>query len=350
MAQNNAAGAAAAREFYNKNISKLATFRANSKLDAENPREWIIKAIQAKEAAHWNDEDALANIALCLADEAKNWFLNLKLSSAYEPTWDFFVAQFKFAFVPSLSFVSVAKQAENLNQKNGEPIIKFFTRIQTALEDFRTLLPTYTIDMEDMEQPLRDEDELSEMALRWCQNHLRRYAQFMNRARAFATLANGLLPDYQAYLMTQPHNNDAELAVRFLVAYEQMRQNGTAKFTIAAIQPDHEETQPEPEQTSTQISPDMESAIEAILQKRGFPNKFQNQQNSSARSSNNQNNQSNQDNKSQIKCLFCQKPGHNQYKCYRRKQLKMPCIGKDNEPFFPKGEKNPFQKKDKDFQ
>lgn len=349
--------AAAVNNFYNKNVSKLSTFRNNS-TDVDTPRDWILRAEQAKDAAQWDDAAALANIALNLAEDAKVWFITLKLNQDYQPTWAYFLSQFKKAFVPALTMKTVHIQSEQIRQKPGETIISFYNRIRLSLEDYRALIPQMELDLEGL--PAEAVDATRPGYFQYAAAQIRKYGKHMMRVRCMTLLEIGLLPEYAHFLMTQNYQNNPDVAAELLQEFEQKKhlekkllESGASKgFKIAAVHHEQEEEVPAQKEESPE---DIYEKIEALYRRipprsTGF-NKSNNQQSSKPENrSYNQSSSNSNSNSNPIKCLFCGKTGHTQVKCFKRKENNMPCIGKDKEPWYPKGEKNRFEQKKQDFQ
>lgn len=332
-------------EFRNKNLSKLVTFYAEDKKDTMNPKDWIMRVMQAKEAAHWVDEDAINNVGLLMAGDAKIWFDALKLNENYQATWEYLVNEFKRAFVPSLTRRSIARLSENLKQRHDEPVRKFYDRIRTTLDDFRTLLPARNLDLDGLEQGIDDAER--QRSLNYAAVQIRKDRCFVTRIRTLCCLENGLLPDYFEYLMTQVYDDNPDVAIQKLEDYEKAKKHEKKITKIAEVQED-EESSVAKESTPEDM---LESKIEAVFTK--FFNKNQGKFNGNNSNNSNYKKSGNSDSRSSDKprtCYYCGKPGHSQIQCNKRKANNMPCIGKDKVPYFPPGEKNPFENKKKDFQ
>lgn len=353
--------------------AKLLTFKGDLKLDPETPRDWLNKFIAAKNAAHWNDADALSNVSLLLAKEAKTWFDTLKVRHDYQHTFAYFEENFTDVFIPEITQKGTQKKTENVKQKPNERIQLFYARILSYSEDYKAAMPKMTINRLGLAEGLNAEMEQHciNFAVAQCTRLTRHWMDLRN----LAILQNGLLPHYAKHLNTQNFNNDVELAVRLLSDYEKnLMSQGEMKTPsqlIEEIQEEQSAKQDEPQQKEKDID---EDKIEALFQKFTMKNSnqnrnYQNNRNNSNNSNNsnnyqrnNQNNQQNnqsnngQNNRrfdtSKMKCLYCQKVGHAQVQCNLRKQRNMPCIGKDNKPYWPPGEKNPFinQNQNQDFQ
>ena len=90
-----------------------------------------------------------------------------------------------------------------------------------------------------------------------------------------------------------------------------------------------------------ELAPAMVQAIQAYIKSRLSQNQSGNQNGGKGRRRRNnkggQNNQGNQGNLPKH-CQYCQKKGHGQVECFKRKNDKAPCYNVKGEPFYPQGE------------
>lgn len=344
-----AAAAAANDANFTKTASKLNVFRNDPTKDLETPKQWLKRAIQAKAAAHWNDADALAHIGLALAQDAKVWFETLELNEDYLPTWDYFVEQFKYTHCPELSLKGTLRNTEAMKQLPGETIQKYFTRVRAAVDEYRLSLPPRQLSLHGLPENVTEEQR--QIAINYAREQIVLHTKHLMKVRVMGIMLNGLLPVFQEYLSTQNHGNNPETAARLLTTYET---DLNKKVATTKVMPVHIAevncTEEKPIQNMNQDQYDeIDARIEAVMNRRNQRSNS-NQQNRANQSTTSRTN-NDQKNSSKVQCLFCKKYGHVQVQCRSRKAANMPCLGKDNVPYYPKGEPNPMIKQNKpDFQ
>ena len=85
-----------------------------------------------------------------------------------------------------------------------------------------------------------------------------------------------------------------------------------------------------------ELAPATVQAIDALINKRLNGN--QNGGGGRRRRNNNKGGQNAQQGNQPKHCQYCQKKGHGQVECFKRKNDKAPCYNVKGEPFYPQGE------------
>jgi hypothetical protein len=292
--------------------SELPVFYGIAHKETISARDLIERLNKTADIANWQGgQRKCEGLYLLLREEALIWWRSLKAHGVDQTNWDQVKTAFLKYYEPKYSAVLTCNNLQDLHQRPGEPVHRYYLRLFDALEKFKEIQPALgavrhapaaganlaDADMIAAKQEGADEQDL-----------------FMRRQLFLA----GLSERYRAKAMEADKATLGE-TVDYAIELERIYQRDMKKLNV--IQ--ESDTGP----TSPEDWDDEEvAAINAIRLRKGKPpfRRFSANQGAAPRR---------EGFGGPVKCRYCKKLGHMQKECRSRLRANAPMVDAEGKPF-----------------
>ena len=300
---------------------KIPLFYGNPEVDTIDAITYLQRCENAKDVNKWNDALICDNFVNSMRGPASVWGQALKREYGENKVWALWKAEFRTDFVAAIQKDKTFEVLKTLKQKKKENPNLFNARVSQYFDEYQE---TKNLMTPIMPATYAEED-----------NHTKRaFADGWTRAMTLAQEKQamdfflvGLQEDIREALFDQRLVTDEitrkDLAREANKIYGRKNNiDGSARAATAAAIWDFadDDTPVQPSQTISPVEAEMKALKEEIAAL-----KFQKGGNSG---------------KKNFKCYYCDKPGHTQVECHKRKRENGACKTKDGKSYYPGSKSN----------
>lgn len=292
--------------------SELPVFYGIAHKETISARDLIERLTKTADIANWQGgQRKCEGLYLLLREEALIWWRSLKAHGVDQNNWDQVKTAFLKYYEPKYSAVLTCNNLQDLHQRPGEPVHRYYLRLFDALEKFKEIQPALgavrhapaaganlaDADMVAAKQEGADEQDL-----------------FMRRQLFLA----GLSERYRAKAMEADKATLGE-TVDYAIELERIYQRDMKKLNV--IQ-ESDTSMASPEDWDEEEV----AAINAIRLRKGKPpfKRFNSNQGGTFRK---------EGSGGPVKCRYCKKLGHMQKECRSRLRAGAPMVDAEGKPF-----------------
>lgn len=267
----------------------------------------------ARIAAWPNDARKCEGLYMLLREEALIWWRSLKAHGVDQENWDQVKRAFLKYYEPKYSVATTCSNLQDLHQRPGEPVHRYYLRLFDALEKFKETQPPLRA-VQHAPAPgaaLADADLVAAK-----QEGANEQDMFMRRQLFLA----GLSDRFRTKAMEAAKATLGE-AVDYAIELERIYQRDVKK--VNAVQDSDNDPAPPEDWDDEELA-----AVNAIRMRKGKPpfRRFQSNNNSGS-------NPRKTGSAGSLKCRYCKKMGHMQKECRSRIRDGAPMVDQNGHPF-----------------
>jgi len=324
------------RNVHQLDQSKLPIFFGESGRDACTPLEFIQRVDAAMVANEWSDEQTYAYVSGCLFGDAAKWIRHSKVEKEHaQDTWTWLKPQFRKRFFHKVNQTAIADALKSIKSHEDAATFKShdaFAELMDAfniIEEYLPLPPNL---------PNAPNTHYTNVDVKNAYMAVRK--DMLNQFRKNLFL-NMMPPLFRNKIMDKNKDKITDM-LEEAVKIEDARDlcmKARKPFIVAEAAPE------------ASIVEEEETDIEAIrfnkqrFQSRPQPNlrPQQSQSRPQFRQAQPAAGRSGSQDRTQIKCVYCQKTGHNAEECRKRIADKAPCISNRGISYYPERRQNRSQ-------